>query len=230
MHKFIRQLATGAALVAAALLPQAQAATAVIDFEGDSLTGLYFPGDSFSQAGFVMTQLFDAGTVDVASALGPQAPTGNPTQFYTNLNDGALYFERAAGDTFTLNAFSAAFVPLNPPANPAQTIVIITELWYGDGGHTGFYWGLGNTASGASNYPFVTYDGLGDYAEFQNLSAMAFYACALTGSGACVDFTRNNAQFALDNITTTVVPEPGTIALMAVGLLALALRTRRSVR
>ena len=125
MQTLFRKLSCACALVGAAAWPQAQAST-VIDFEGDALTGLYFPGDGFAQNGFQMTvdPSYDFGSVDVAASLGAAAPTGNARQFYFNSNDGGLIVERSGGGgTFSLDGFSAAFVPLDPPS--AQTTVIV---------------------------------------------------------------------------------------------------------
>ena len=55
------------------------------------------------------------------------------------------------------------------------------------------------------------------------------WTCVLTSSSVCAVASRDNAQFALDNVVvTTPVPEPTTTALMALGLAGLAvLRHRR---
>jgi hypothetical protein len=226
MFKLIRQLAAGAALVGAALLPQAHAST-VIDFEGEALTGLYFAGDSFSQSGYKMTVDFDFGTVDTAAALGPVAPTGNPTQFYFNSNDGGLIVSRDDGGLFSLDGFSAAFVPLNPSLG--QSIVIVALALDGNGNQFGTAFLLGTP--GASHYPFLTYDDPLDFSGFVDLQAVEFFGCSLVNGQVCAVATQNNAQFAIDNILVTgPVPEPTTTALMVLGLLGLGLRSRRASR
>jgi hypothetical protein len=223
MNKLIRQLAGIAALVGAAALPTAHAAT-VIDFEGAALTGLYFPGDSFSQGGFTMTVNYDFGIVGGAGDLGNAAPSGNTTQFFFNSNDGYLSLAASNGDAFSLDGFSAAFVPLIPSPSPNPTIVIVAAGLNTSGAFVGYYFGLGSSST--DSFPFLTFNTAGAY---QNMVSVDFYACVLD-SNICVTPTLNNGQFALDDLRVTAVPEPTTWLLMALGLAGLAVRSRRSLR
>jgi hypothetical protein len=223
MQKLIRRLYASAAIAGAALSPQVQAATAVIDFEPASLTGLYFAGDSFSQSGFTMTASFDAGTVDVASALIPNAPSGNATQFYSGLNDGGLIMQRTDGGLFDLKSFDAAFIPLSQPGTTTTVIVAVAN-------NNGVAWLF--PANNGTGYPFGNYSNPVDFANFMQVKKVEFFACAYDGAGICFTPTRNNGQFAIDNITAnvTAVPEPTITVMLSLGLLGLALRARRSAR
>ena len=230
MIKSIRQLLGGAALVCAALLPQAHAGlvSTVIDFEGDALVNLYIPGDpdfgSFKQSGFVMAPDFDFGTVDTVLGLSPLvAPTGNNTQFYFNSNDGGLILAREDGRRFNLDGFSAAFVP---KVGATQNIVIVAYGWLADNTNVGTYFGLGDTTNGAV-HPFGLYNNPLDFSNFTDLVQLEFFACVLD-TAVCGTTSRNNAQFALDDIQLSTVPEPTTLALMALGLLGLLGRGRRN--
>jgi hypothetical protein len=228
MFKGFMRLASCAALVAAALAPAAAHAV-IIDFEGDALTGLYFPGDSFSQNGFLMTQGFDFGTVDVGAALGAAAPTNNNTQFYTNSNDGDLLLTTVSGAPFSLNGFSAAFVPLIGSHAAPQTIGVVALATTMTGAQFGLVFGLGDTTSTTTGSPFLSFSGAANFGSFTNLRSVDFFGCAFS-NGQCVA-DNNNGQFALDNINVTAVPEPETAALMALGLMVLtAVARRRRVR
>ena len=126
MHKFIRPLAGSATLIGAALLSPVQASTR-IDFEAPGLAGLYNPGETFSNAGYLMTPGVDFGVVGMAGDLGSVAPSGNATQFYFNSNDGDLLLTHGAGRSFSLDGFSIAFVPLDPAPVSAPEIVFIVD-------------------------------------------------------------------------------------------------------
>jgi len=235
MLKSFRRLASGAALVAATLVPFAAHAV-IIDFEGDLLNNLYLPGDSFTQNGFRMTQGFDSGIVDFgANALGAAAPTNNITQLYTNLNDGELIFSSLSSLPFSLNGFQAAFVPLLGSHAPAQVIAVVALGTTLTNAQVAIAFLLGDTTSTTTGSPFLSFSGAANFAGFTNLKTLEFFTCAVVNGQACTVPTNNNGQFALDNVNLTIaaapIPEPETTALMALGLMVLtAVARRRRVR
>ena len=226
MKRLFRRLLETATLLGALCLQGAHAGAVVVDFNDPALTNLYFPGDSFTQSGMVMTQDFDFGTVDSAAALGSVAPSGNATPFYFNSNDGALFMQQEQGLQFSLTGFTAAFVPLSPAST--QTTVMAAVGFDASGSAVAAVAWLFAPQQSNGRYPFALYDNPVDFADFVDLSALVFFSCSLSGGNLCDDPTNNNGQFALDDIQVTVVPEPSSVALvvLALGLLVPSLRRR----
>lgn len=216
-YSFARLL--GAAAITLAGVSQAHASTTVIDFNPVDLVGVYLPGDSFVQGSYRMTTQLDFGTVDVASALGAVAPTGNATQFYFNANSGSLRVTATDAVPFSLNSFSAAFVPLDPPSLQ-NTVIVARGITVANLEVLGF-WAFASSVS--SNFPFTLYAAA---PAFANLKSVEFFACSRVGSMNCSQPTLNNGQFAIDNISVTAVPEPGTALLLTLGAVGLGLRAR----
>lgn len=227
MKRLFRRLLETATVLGALCLHGAHAGALVVtvDFDDPALTGLYFVGDSFTQSGMQMTAAFDFGTVDSAGALGSAAPSGNPTPFYFNSNDGALVLQQEQGLPFSLNGFKAAFVPQSPASS--QTTVIAAVGFDANGATLAAVAWLFAPQGANGRYPFALYDDPADFSSFVGLSELWFFSCSL--SGPCNDLTNNNGQFAIDDIQITVdVPEPSSVALtlLALGLLVPSLRRR----
>ena len=228
MTKLMRTfLGTAALLLSVMLLPTAHANVYKITFDNPNLVNLYFPGDSFEDAGFLMTAGGDFGTVDVASALGALAPTGDATQFYFKSNDGFLVVEQAQDKPFSLLGFSAAFVPLSPPSS-LTTVMVAVGFDTNFNEVAGVAWLFAPQSNGA--YPFALYDDPQDFADFHDLLFVEFFACSLVGNQVCTAPTNDSGQFAIDDIQVSAAPEPATVALVMVALLALGLSRRRNSR
>ena len=227
MHSFIRQLFSGAIIAAAALAPQAYAQQSTITFNNPGVANIYLPGDSFTDGAYTITQQFEVGIVTSTPALDlPYAPTGGDgSAIYATFNDAQVGITRTDGGAFDLNGFSAAFLPLDPTLT--QTIAIVAfGIPIDDPSAFVYAYATISYVAGGSN-PFLTFSGIQD---MTNLQEVDFFACALSANGLCADLTRNNAQFALDNVVVTAVPEPTTTALMALGLIGLVVLRRRAAR
>ena len=219
MQKFIRPLTIGLAVASAALASQAQT-TLVLDFENPALVDLYFAGDGFSHKGFDFLVQYDSALVTTFDAADPTSPTGNATQYYQQLNEGWISLQKSDGTAFDLLGFSAAFVPLAPASGQATAIVADGLDVYGN------YQGVAYTFAGTSGgrYQFGSYNTAGF--GLTNMAWVEFYTCPIVSNSlSCATALKNNGQFALDDIAVTV-PEPETAAMLAIGLLALALRRR----
>lgn len=226
MRVLTRSLFASTLIAGAIAASPLQASAAVIDFDEPGLANLYFAGESFQQSGFNMTVGYDFATVDVAAALAAP-PSGNSTQFYTQLNEGFLTLTRADGGLFNLNSFDAAFVPLVPAAGGQTTIAAVGIQ--ADGTKVGWAFLFAPAAAGA--YQFARYDDPLDFGVYANLKAVQFYACSFDGANVCASPLQNNGQFALDNINVTAaVPEPSAALMLGLGLGGMAWLRRRQTK
>lgn len=219
----MRRALSGAAIGVFGLLGQAQAE--VLDFE-DVTPNIFFSGESFAQSSFTFTQQGDFGVVG-ADFLVAQPPLGNTTQFYSGLNDSAVMLTRADGIAFNLFGFDAGFVAPVPqdPGVVAGRIVLMAET--ATGGSLFSSWEFG-ASDADGNFSFEHFGG--GLGAFRNLVSVTFMACVYDDTDVCQNPMQNLAQYALDNVDVTAVPEPSTYALMALGLAGVVACGRRRAR
>jgi hypothetical protein len=182
----------------------------VITFESVA-PNVFSDGETFAQGGYSLTVSGSYGAVDtVASCYILSCPTGNDTAFYYGVNDGHLLLTRNGG-LFDLQGFDAAFLaPYPQPAGVDAGQIRISAL---DANGTRINAGFEFAISGS------------DFSAFRNIVSVEFLACTYDSFGLCLNVNQNLSQFTLDNLQ--VVPEPGSVALMGLGLAGLLLAGRR---
>lgn len=208
------------AAVLAATVPVV--AAPMIDFEPEQR--FVFAGDSYAQAGFLVTPsgggdaLVDFSTCDPASEY---CAVGNATSYLTALNDAQLTITSANGDFFNLGSFDASFFP-SPWLDFTGSMfrLLLAGTTSGGGAVMQTVDLLEDGISG--NFLFNSYSVDSSFAQ---LSSVSFSVCLWNGT-VCATPAQNDAQFAIDNIA--FVPEPSAAWLVALGLAGLAFARRRT--
>jgi len=168
---------------------------------------------------------------DVAgTCFGMVCPTDNSSNFLMAMNDSAVYLteQSNSGVPFLLSGFKASFVGngIDPlPASGGAGVLRVLEM------HTD-----GSVTTESFELASINSNGDLNFASFNSTNskpvvAAMFFAYFCDTNGNCSDaFSNNKAQFALDDINVSAVPEPATWAMTALGLAGVAGVARRRSR
>lgn len=227
------------AVAGAAMLSLSGVQTAgagVVTFD-DLTPDIYFGDTDFSSGGFAFTATSFltppgglVGSVDTAAGfMFGNAPTNAVDQFYAGLNDGALRMTTGNDRALLLSGFDFSFIPAVPgfyvDYSPGA-LVVQFETWSGEIKLKFFEFPKGDP-DGLFAFQSIGAADLGELG--QALRSATFFACIYANEG-CINPAGNEAQFALDNIYASV-PEPGSLALLVLGLgLMAGAARRRTVR
>ncbi|MES2957402.1 MAG: NF038120 family PEP-CTERM protein [Pseudomonadota bacterium] len=215
-----RTFVGAAALCLAASMP-VQAAVVTFEDVPPNLTAF---GESLSSGGYKFTDDNVGGFIGIDSAAAfAAAPANSAGQFLYMLNAAGVIMTSEAGSGFFLSSFDVAFISPIPGlagALPGRLAVDLYDL-------SGVYFATEffDLPSGAAggDFPFESLS----LTNTAALSQAYFYSCSFQPDGNCEFFGQSPpAQFALDNISNAVVPEPGTavLALTAFGLIVIRRR------
>jgi len=236
-----------------ALTASANAATVTFDGVQNIVTPqlnagdtTYNTGDAFTQAGFTLRVANNAAAeADEYGLVGAlidsdnnfncsviACPVGNGSNYFAGLNDGSLNITNTSDGVagFRLAGLSYAFVaPLAGLVDASYGRLLLTGTVLGGGTISTSADFAGQDASGR-----FTFAQLGAQDAFGGtiLTSLSLNACLFdAGMTGCYsaprDFTQNQAQFALENLDLSEVPEPTSVALMLLGLAGLGSMSRR---
>jgi hypothetical protein len=232
----------GAALLtAAAFAAPAQAGVITFDGAPDYVPGMVFGGDAWMESGYtigffanlpgdgvgsLVGQMYDGdqSSCDTSSQICPANTSG---VYFGALNDTYMDMMFTSGVGFKIKSFDASFIGSSASLGSYPNPVGLVRL-------------LGITATGASMTQDFWFDNSAQTKNFQlhtfNTSGLfantvmkevLVYGFACNTGGSCQAFATDRGQFAIDNITTSDVPEPATAAIVGLGLLGVAAARRR---
>lgn len=235
-------------VVAAATLMAAGAAHAtIVDFEGVIETTAGFfpllgPNDKIFNKGFYIDALSNAAAPNIGELVGAilngsdladscvtiTCPSNNATMFLAGLNDGLFVIGSADNALFRFAGFDASFIGAQGVTLPTVPGLVRLQGIKADNTSITQTFNLGGPSStGALSFKSFATTGAFSTTLFHNVY---FFGFACNTGGSCSAFSSDQAQFAIDNINVTAVPEPSTWALVMGGLVAAAAFRRRSAK
>lgn len=162
---------------------------------------------------------------DLSTCFSVLCPTNNPSSFLGSLNDGAVAFGRLDGQSFSVNGFDASFLGASGSTLPPVSGLLRLQGFTSTGSSlTQTFQLAGPDTSGALGFGSFLTSGSFASTQFETVYAFGF---ACNAGGACNAFSTDRGQFALDNINVSAVPEPETLVMFAMGLLAMGATVRR---
>jgi len=227
---FVRRLLAAGLLLTAAALP---AVAETLTFNNQAPAVLE-GGEFLQEAGYTLTALegpvtaaygLHSGTGAILDPSDPfsceliSCPVGDGSRYYAVENDGGVRITENGGKSFQLKGLDFGFIAPYPVTDGVYGQLLLTAVRSGGGGSIS----LALDFPGQDGYGNFTFGAaaLGALQGVQ-LSSVTLSACVFIDDATCVNSLDqpafNQAQFGLDNISVSAVPEPSVWLMLTAGL------------
>jgi hypothetical protein len=234
-----KSMMSKAAALALAVMAMGSAQAAVLDFETPTDSPFALQGDRITLGDFWLLAFAGGASAPTGSLAGafvdgsdPQicqaplaCPVNNSSKYYAGLDDGYFAFGLEGGALFKMNSLQASFIGNGQTSFPALSGILVLQGFDANFNLLGssVQVPLSGPTNGQFSFADTTFTGAFANLEFSAVRVLG-YTCDAAGN---CNRSGNLANFAVDNITVTAVPEPSTYGLMAAGLLAVGAIARR---
>ena len=218
------KLFSAAAIVGALFAPSAAQAL-VLDFETPVDSPIVLSGDVLTFGQFRLEAVGLPGFAGVVGnnelCFSVECPVNNNTNYYSALADNYIVIGKTDNSLFKLRSLDASFIGLNAGPYASTSALLYVAGYNGATFVEDTYLALGGPVNNQFNFATFNTGWFGG----SGITDLLIAAFACNAAGDC-NRTTNQGNFAIDNIATSV-PEPGSFALLGLGLLGLGAFSRR---